>query len=327
MRNTMNGTERPRLQLVPPQTPLQRGGEVVAQQRPQEHSLPKFWQNDPTISPIQKRRLEQQDAMLDRAEARFWQNLQAQRVREEAVWAQHMARYGLPPEAGFMDFYNLFEAQRKEKAAKGQLPDRTKPAPNVSQKLNVDPSITLTDDLRIQREREVGRELNEQLTKEIQDSRAMEAAQFVRRNIWKDDEQSLRSYAKPISGIDVQVTDAGEIQTRSFAGVALKHEVDSTIDTLFIGIGYVGDTRNMPQDLRQNFTQEELDRGIKVYLLERTTKTQTGETERYTYAFPYVDPKAIENFVDYSLDEAHDIDDYYTSFTNRRGTQQNQAAA
>src|SRR5260221_9701814 len=146
--------------------------------RHQEQTPPKFWTNDPSISQAQKRHLDAYDAMWDQRVAKWRKENAAQRVKEEAAHAQEMAKYGLPPEAGFMDLYNLFEAQRKEKAAKGQLPDRTKPAPNVAQKLTVDPIVTLNDELRIQREREVGRELNEQLTKKLQDSRAMEATQF-----------------------------------------------------------------------------------------------------------------------------------------------------
>lgn len=334
----MKRQERPQLTLVPPQTPLQRVGEgVVKPQAPhargregiaqpgrQEQTAPNLQINNPSLTPAQKRHLEAYDAWLDQVFAKGDAMRAVQRVREEAAWAQQMAKYGLPPTATFMDLYDLFEAQRKEKAAKGQLPDRTKTAPLIAQKLSVDPAVTLTDKLRTQREREVGRELNEQLTKELQDSRAVEAAQFVRRTIWKDDEQFPRSYGELTSRKAVHVTDNGEMITRSFAGVTLFHRVDNTIDTLFIGIGYVGNETHMPEDTGKNFTQEELDRGVKVYLVERTTGTaqtlsfDTNEKETYTYAFPYADPKALEKFVNYALDEAHDINYFYTSVATRR---------
>src|SRR5260221_9569066 len=164
--------------------------------RHQEQTPPKFWTNDPSISQAQKRHLDAYDAMWDQRVAKWRKENAAQRVKEEAAHAQEMAKYGLPPEAGFMDLYNLFEAQRKEKAAKGQLPDRTKPAPNVSQKLNVYHAVTLSDEQRTQRDSEVGREVHEQLNKELRDSNAFEAAQFIRTNIWKDTPQDPRSYAR-----------------------------------------------------------------------------------------------------------------------------------
>ena len=274
-------------------------------QRTQIKEITPSWEKNPLLTAEARERLKAYDEQLERAGEEVQRRVDNAPKGKSYVEIEGK-RYT------FVEAYRVIAAkmdrQEAEARARGE-PDPMRIAPFVSPQLVHNDS--LTPEQRRARTRFFMYEVDNHLIREVEDAQFDQLAAEIKNSTWKNPRASVH-----LSGqIAAAIKDNGIIRNHSRHGVTLSYTHDDigkpegkdkivTIpqrEELSFGIGYFDQTHIIPE-AREMFTENELERGIKAYYVERSyTVEERGKAVRKTelVAIPLIYAAAQQKFIEH----------------------------
>lgn len=279
--------------------------------------------------------LSRYDVYLNEIATRDEAHRSAEMARGKVNYINTMSTYGLPPETSIFQFYLFQESeamrQKQTLQLKGQLPDRTRPVPIVRQRVPRREDANFPGLIKIQH-KVYADGFHEQLKADAEKIGFSALAERIRTKQWKDNKKYPQSFVETRDRQAVEIDETtGAVVDRSFAGAALVHRAGNEINTLVMGIEYVGKTDDMPQGMQTQVSDSDLQRGVKSYVLERVREVRVGQgtkvIEKRRYVVPALNSDALSTYVQFMYDETNEVVANKEVGIVRRGRQQQLLAA